>query len=221
VRRDGAPAGLFAAGAPKNIIVDVELLVRADARLNRAGYADLVALAIALADWRGARDFAAIPFDGQLAAQIEAVLKAADRDASLIGSASPDGLETLMRLYERAARILGSKPDAPLGAGSEHLFAWSLETVTDRHYIHGELVALGMVVTETVSGMGSRWREALDRAQVHWRLEDIGLPYKDFLAALMHVREYNERVRKFDALLPGVDWDKSTLERVRAAVTVR
>jgi glycerol-1-phosphate dehydrogenase [NAD(P)+] len=219
VRRDGAAVGLYAAGAPKRVIVDVELIARADPRLNRAGYADLVYLAVAIADWRAAGDVAQVPFDDQMAAQIEAVLDDADRDATLIGSVSSDGLEALMRLYERATRILGSRPAAPLAAGSEHLFAWSVEPMTERHYIHGELVGLGIVITESVSGMGSRWREALDRAQVRWRLEDIGLPWEDFLAALLHVREYNERNRNFAAILPGVDWDDTVLNLVRASVT--
>lgn len=221
VRRGGAAAGMYAAGAPKHVIVDVELLARADPRLNRAGYADLVYLATAVADWRAAGDTAEVPFNDQLAAQIEAVLDDADRDAELIGSVSSAGLETLMRLYERATRLLGSMPDAPLAAGSEHLLAWCVEPMTNRHFIHGELVGLGIVVTEVVSNLGSRWRAALDRAQVRWRLHDIGLPWEDCRAALLHVRDYNDSTRRYAAVLPGVEWDDTTLNHVRAAVTAR
>jgi glycerol dehydrogenase-like iron-containing ADH family enzyme len=126
-----------------------------------------------------------------------------------------------MRLYERATRLLGSMPDAPLAAGSEHLLAWCVEPMTNRHFIHGELVGLGIVVTEVVSNLGSRWRAALDRAQVRWRLDDIGLPWEDCRAALLHVRDYNDSTRRYAAVLPGVEWDDTTLNHVRAAVTAR
>lgn len=56
VRTDGEPTGMVVPGQRKRVVVDFELIQRAEPRLNRAGFADLLAHDVALRDCRRAAD---------------------------------------------------------------------------------------------------------------------------------------------------------------------
>jgi glycerol dehydrogenase-like iron-containing ADH family enzyme len=215
VRINGSVSGIRMASLSSTVIVDNALLIRTNPRLNRAGFGDLVALGTTLEDWQDAASRGLLQLDERLALELAQLVGSAIAAASLVGEAQPSGLETLMRLFELSERILGRHPEAPNPAGSEHLFAWVAESLTGREFMHGELVALGVVIAEHLTG-GFRYREAFDQAKVPWRPDELGLRWSEVIQTLRQVRNYNDEVRHFDAILPRIDWSANAFRGLRA-----
>jgi glycerol dehydrogenase-like iron-containing ADH family enzyme len=217
VRLAGEAAGMRVLGAPKRVLIDTNLLMRADPRLNRAGYADVLCFGTAYEDWKDAATRgAARPLyerEPLLLQMVESALAA----ATIVGEAKSAGLAALMAFHQRGALLDGLHPDSPVSAGSEHLFAWVAEAVTKRHFLHGELVALGIVLAEEITG-DNRYREALDVAKVQWRPAEIGLSWPEVERTLLAIPEYNERVRHFEARLARTHWAPAELSALRNQV---
>ena len=220
VRKDGVPVGMVRPGMPKRIIVDYKLISAASPRLNRAGYADLLAQSTALADWRLGAELGVLEMDQHIFDRMQALMEKAFDIAADVATGSQDGILTLMRLFEKSSALAAEKPSLPAGAGSEHLLAWHLEGTTGRHFIHGEIVALGIVVTDYLqSGNRSRLRDALDLAHVVYRLSDLEITWEQLADALLSVSDYNQSVRHYCSIFDRTTWTPAMLEEVRRRVS--
>jgi len=129
---------------PEEIIVDHALIQQAPPELNRAGAADIASIHTALYDWKLAHERRGEPYDSEVADLAKACLDELDRNATEVYDVTPKGIDTIVDLYRRevefCARIDTSRPEE----GSEHLIAYNLEHLTRRHFVHGDLVALGI-----------------------------------------------------------------------------
>lgn len=219
VRRDGVPTGMREPGQRRQVVVDYALIGAADARLNRAGYADVLAHETALADWRLAAERGELAIDEPAFAAMSGLLAQAREAAARIGAVDARGIETLMRLFEETTAVTAAHPDAPLGSGSEHLVAWNLESVTGRHFVHGEIVALGVLIAAHVQGGDTAsLASALDEARVRHRPADIGVSWDELERALETVADYNRRVRRFHTVFADTDWTPELLTEIRELV---
>ncbi len=221
VRRGGRPAGFRQPGLPRRIVVDYAVLQQADARVNRAGYGDLLPLQTTLNDWRiAAASSRADPVDPATEAMATELMRRAMANAREIGSVSRRGIETLMRLTEASAQLMLTHPEQPLGAGSEHLFAWTLESLTGKHFLHGEIVALGIVIASYLQRRDhGALRRALDDAQVTYQPERLGIAWVDIERTLRGIEAYNWEVRRFSTVFDDIDWTPGLLEELREIVT--
>jgi glycerol dehydrogenase-like iron-containing ADH family enzyme len=216
VRRSGEPAGAVRHGQPKRVIVDYRLIGAADAELNRAGYADVLAHETAVADAA-----AADPDPGAVARrtreELLALTRGARSAAAEIAVMDSAAISTLMRLFHRAAGPVSAAPG--LGSGTEHLIAWTLEATTGRHFRHGEIVGLGIVIAAHLQGgdvVGLD--EALSRAQVPHRPVDLNIDWADLKRALIAVPEYNRRVRRIATVIDDRTWTPARLAEVKAVL---
>lgn len=218
VRTNGEPTGMVASGQRKRVVVDFDLIQRADPRLNRAGFADLLAHEVAMHDCRHAAEAGRLTINEEAARAVAAVMAECRVAAPEVGEGSRGGNEFVMRTFESMTQLLESYPDAPFGAGSEHLIAWNIEAVTGRHFIHGELVALGIVVATIVYGADGALQRALDQARVPYRLAELNLSWPELEQALLTVDEYNRRARNFVTVFTGLRWTDELLGSIRATV---
>jgi glycerol-1-phosphate dehydrogenase [NAD(P)+] len=219
VREGGVTVGTKLEGLRWDVLVDLALLRRAEPRFNRAGFGDLLALETAMADAIGAaRDGRAPGIDGQLVADAEAVVDRAIAIADEVGSVTDGGLRALVELLanwsELTARCVA------LGAGTEHLFAWNLERVTGRKRLHGEAVALGVLVASHFQdGRTASLRDAFDRARVRWRPGDLEVDRTQLAATLGTIADYNRTVRRIPAVVDLAPWDPALLQDLWEAIT--
>jgi glycerol-1-phosphate dehydrogenase [NAD(P)+] len=201
------------------VVVDYKLISGAPPRLNHAGYADLLAHATALADWRLGAEAGLLQMDEHRFDEMQAHMEAALGIAGEVASGSQAGILTLMQLFEESSAIVGEHPTLPIGAGSEHLLAWHLEAKTSRHFIHGEVVALGIVVADYLqSNNQSKLKDALDVAQVRYRLPDLDITWEDLTGALASVADYNHKVRHYCSVFDRVVWTPEMLGELRQHV---
>ena len=201
VREDGSPVGQRLAELQWRVVVDLALLRQAEPRLNRAGFGDLLGLETATADGRlavGAGRGPDISEDVGRAA--DEVVDRAIAVADEVGRTSDRGIATLVDLLASWSEL--SRVCPPLGAGTEHLFAWNLERVTGQRLLHGEAVALGTVIAAHLQdGRTATLREALDRARVPWRPAELGLARADLEVTLTTLADYNRTVRRIPSVV--------------------
>lgn len=220
VRKNGRPSGFREPGMPRRVVVDYALIQKGSARLNRAGYGDLLPLQTTLNDWRmAAAASRADPVDPDIEAAGEEVMRQAMSEARDIGSLSRQGIEVLMRLTEVSTALMLTHDSRPLNAGSEHLFAWTLESLTGRHFIHGEIVALGIVISSWLQGRDHvALTNALNDARVTYHPERLGIEWSEIESTLLGVNEYNRSVRQFNTVYDDVTWTPDLLREVRDVV---
>lgn len=214
----GTRFGFKKVGWPKRIVVDYELIRRADPRFNRAGYGDLLFMLPTLNDWRiAAKAGKGVPLDPALEETITSMMDRAIEPAPEIGSVTSQGIELLMKLTERSTALIMSNLSKPISAGSEHLFAWNLEVTTGRHFVHGEIVALGIIISSWLQEKKhyAELKQALDEAQVIYHPSQLGITWAEVKKTLLTIEEYNQSVRQFHTVFEEIEWTPNRLEEIR------
>ena len=133
---------------PAELLVDFALLQAAPAILNRSGIGDLLSCATALWDWEEARTRLGERFDDAIATRTRALL---DRllqpsSAAEVREVSEEGLRLLSELYVEEVTLCEMWGNARPEEGSEHYVAYALEALTGKHYLHGQLITLCVIL---------------------------------------------------------------------------
>jgi glycerol-1-phosphate dehydrogenase [NAD(P)+] len=142
---------------PQEIIIDYELIQQAPPELNRAGACDIASIHTALFDWKLAHEKTGEPYDAGIAREAADCLAELDRKAEEVYNVTPAGIDTIIDLYRRevefCARLGNSRPEE----GSEHIVAYAVEHRTGRHFIHGDLVGLGIFAMSRLQNNAPDW----------------------------------------------------------------
>lgn len=159
---------------PDEILIDYDLIRKAPAELNRAGAGDIVSIHTALYDWRLAHERNGEAYSLEVAALARQCLEELDRNAAEVFAVTPKGIDTIIDLYRRevefCARINTSRPEE----GSEHLVAYNIEHLTRRHYVHGDLVALGVFLMTRLQDNRHAWAvDLMDRLGLRYRTPGV------------------------------------------------
>lgn len=129
---------------PEELIVDYTLIQEAPPEFNRAGACDIASIHTALYDWPLSHKDTGEAYYPEIAKQAEACLAELDRNAEEVYKVTPKGIDTIIKLFQQevefCAEINTSRPEE----GSEHIVAYNLEHITRRHFLHGDLVGLGI-----------------------------------------------------------------------------
>lgn len=137
---------------PERLLVDFALIEKAPAFLNRAGVGDVLSIYTALEDWRLARQDIDEAFDAEIALKSESLLKRLCEASEEIAACSETGLRTIAELYVEEVRLCERWGNSRPEEGSEHYFAYCLESLTRKPYIHGELVCFGILLATLAQG---------------------------------------------------------------------
>jgi glycerol-1-phosphate dehydrogenase [NAD(P)+] len=159
---------------PEELLVDYEIIRQAPAELNRAGAADLASIHTALYDWKLAHERNGEPYFADVARLAEICLEELNQNATEVFNVTPKGIDTIIDLYQRevefCAQIGTSRPEE----GSEHLIAYNIEHITRRHFVHGDLVALGIfLMTRLQENRHAEAVDMMDRLGLNYRTKDV------------------------------------------------
>jgi glycerol-1-phosphate dehydrogenase [NAD(P)+] len=222
IRKNGSSYGFKIDGYPKKVLIDYELIQLAAPRLNRAGYGDLLYMQTALNDWLIMHAKAiGPPVDRNIKETIYRMIGQSIENAAEIGSMTEEGIRMLMEYTEHSYEIYMQNSTLPISAGSEHLFAWNLELITQKQLIHGEIVSLGIVISSYLQSnymMNSRYielRDALNKAQVIYHPDQIGITWDEIVESLKSVEVYNLRFRHFHTIFELMEWTPKLLNRLK------
>jgi glycerol dehydrogenase-like iron-containing ADH family enzyme len=164
---------------PQAIIVDRELLAAAPVQLNRAGIAEILCSHTALFDWRLAYEAGrTVDWDNTLEHVTRCELGALEALAPQVATGDVPAFEEIIKACARFAPWFSSHPHARFNAGSEHIFAWALEAVAGKRLVHGETVALGIILMSLLQGNAPEWAASIIRAAgLSFHPEDIGVTW--------------------------------------------
>jgi glycerol dehydrogenase-like iron-containing ADH family enzyme len=187
---------------PIDVIVDEELIGKAPARLNRAGLAEILCSYTALFDWElGYRAGLDVDWDDDLKQFTQSELQALEMKAPRIGADDPEAILDLIDAGWRFAPHFAAHPKARFNGGSEHVFAWALEENSGIRLIHGEIVALGILVMAHLQGQDVLWPAHIIRqAGILYKPEDLGLTWDIVEDTVMQLPVYCRGVPWYSVL---------------------
>ena len=148
---------------PERLLVDYDLIRKAPPELNRAGACDIASIHTALYDWRLSHQQTGEAYFEDVAALARQCLEELDRNAEEVYRVTNTGIDTIVDLFRRevefCARIATSRPEE----GAEHLVAYHMEHLTRRHFLHGDLVGLGIFTMSRLQDNQPEWAANLLR----------------------------------------------------------
>lgn len=200
--REGARVRYVGAVFPDHLLIDYGVLQASPAILNRAGVGDILSIFTALWDWREAGARLGEAYDPGIAVESRALLDRLLAGGKDIGDVTEAGLRLLAELYVGEVRLCEIVGNARPEEGSEHYVAYALEHRTRRHYLHGALVGLGVMLAGAWQGQDIRPVAAFLRdVGLDCRLEAVGCTREEVLETLVGMDAYLAHETQ---LLPGV-----------------
>jgi len=200
--REGSRVRYVGAVYPDHFLIDYGILQAADPILNRAGVGDILSIFTALWDWREAGTRLGEPYDAGIADESRALLDRMFEGAVEIGNCTEAGLHLLSELYVGEVRLCEIVGNARPEEGSEHYVAYCLEHQTRRHYLHGALVGMGVLLAGAYQGQDIEpVRHFLADVQLDSSYHAVGTTADEVRRCLLAMGEY---VAQETQLLPGV-----------------
>lgn len=200
--REGSRVRYVGEVYPDHLLIDYPLIQAAPELLNRAGAGDILSIFTALWDWKEAGARLGEAYFPDVAAKSARLLDRLLGNGRALGDVTPEGLRLLAELYVEEVRLCEMVGTSRPEEGSEHYLAYCIEARTGGHYLHGQLVALCIVVAGAAQGQDVEpIRTYLDRLGLDWRPEAVGVTREQLADALCAMPAY---VREEKQLLPGV-----------------
>lgn len=183
---------------PQVVYVDYDVIRTAPPHLNRAGVGDVFCIHTAHYDWRLATERGREklwPWDDELATEARKVLQSVRDNAVEVGKVSDLGIRVLMEAHRWTGASYHNSGWNPRPIeGCEHFFFYTLEHLTKKAYVHGEVVCLGILFMSILqdNDVEGIWRSIRD-AGVRVRPEEIGEEWDNVEKALKLTRKYSEK----------------------------
>lgn len=178
---------------PDRIVVDFPILRSAPSNLNLAGIGDLYSASVGLLDWKLARDRIGEEFDPETERKSYALINRLRRNSNEIRNLSDEGLKTMIEVgmdFFRLHRPYEIKNKLWPDQGVEHVFFYSLERITGRSFIHGEIIGMGCVVgTYMHGGNVDQVMADLKSFGLRFRPSDTVVTHGDFEKSLSSMKK--------------------------------
>jgi len=213
--RDGRRVRYVGDVRPEVVVVDYDLIRTAPAHLNRAGAGDILSIHTALFDWELARSEQDERYDPAIADSARQALQKLLNGWREIRDVWDDGIRLLAELFadvnELCFRFGNSRPEE----GSEHFWAYNVEYLTGRQFIHGELVSLAVVLmAELQNNSPDTVQEFLDRAEVRYRPNDLHLSKDEIAHSLLNLKDYVRNEQHMFSIIDTATIDSEFIEKV-------
>jgi glycerol dehydrogenase-like iron-containing ADH family enzyme len=176
------------------VLVDYDLVLKAPAHLNTAGLGDILCNYAKIAEWRrNTKLGVGPPCDEAVASAVlqfhHGITDSFRASLDDAGNLTADSIRVIMTAVQ--ARDERERALSTAASSGDHDFAFALELLCDRGWIHGELVALGAVIIawhcdEDPLSLLSR----LDTCLVWYRPSQLGISRDQLRRALEFIPEY-------------------------------
>ncbi len=158
---------------PDVLYIDLDIISKAPKRLNICGCGDILSIYTGLYDWKYANLIGKATEDEKISQHIynisEAILKSVEIEKDNIKECNKDGLKTILDLLCMETQLCYIYGNSRPEEGSEHYFTYLMENIMKRHFLHGEMVALGILIMSYFQGQDYEYMKNL--------MDYIGLNY--------------------------------------------
>ena len=178
---------------PEEVVLDIDLIRSAPARLNRAGIGDVLSCHTGLHDWRAAVAVGeGVAWNDAAADLGEALLAELDSVIVDIRECTPDGIRWLADCYRRIGAACAALGHSRFEEGSEHFWSYAYEHATGVHHVHGELISFAVVAVAHVQDNDPEFAHGVvARAGVRANPDDLGITRSEFVDNLVGLRAYS------------------------------
>ena len=200
---------------PEKVLVDIDLIQSAPKHFNRAGSGDILSIHTALYDWKLAAEITGEPYHPDIADQSNQLLDRLGKASSDIYNITSDGIKELMNLYVAEVDLCQQMGNSRPEEGSEHFWAYHVEYLTGQSYIHGELVALGILLMSALQENElARIKALIDSLGIRYRPEDLNLSHKALVNSLVGARTFVQNQDLPFSILHHLAIDQEKAERL-------
>jgi len=177
---------------PTMVVLDIPLIRNAPKHLNRAGVGDILSCHTGLFDWKLARDASQEDrWNDSLYALGNSLLDELEAAIGDIGAVTESGVRFVADAYRRIGAACAVAGHSRFEEGSEHFLVYALEHLTGDHYVHGEVVAMGVAAMAAVQGNDvERVQKLISLSGVRANPRDIGISQQQFFETLRSLAEY-------------------------------
>jgi len=202
---------------PDVVVVDYELIRNAPPRLNRAGVGDILSIHTALFDWKLAHAEQGEPYDPAIADGARDVLQKLMVCWRDVRDVTDAGIRLLAELFAEVNRLCflfgNSRPEE----GSEHFWAYNVEYLTGKQFIHGELVCLGIVLMAGLQdNLADEIQGFVEKARVRYRPDDLDLSRDDMVRSMLSLKDYVEREQLMFSIANKAAIDMTAVDKILA-----
>jgi glycerol-1-phosphate dehydrogenase [NAD(P)+] len=193
--REGDGVHYYGDSIPEMVFVDYDLMRAAPRHLLRGGIGDVLSCHTGRWDWAYAVARGHDPAWDEHAAAESLRFIAELRDlAPSLHEGRNEGIRALMELHRTIGKYCDDYRHSRFEEGSEHFFAYTFEHVTGRTLMHGELVALGVLIMSTLQGnMPELAREIVREAGVRHRPGELDFKMEEIERTLLALPEFVKR----------------------------
>jgi glycerol dehydrogenase-like iron-containing ADH family enzyme len=195
--REGGRVCYVGDAQAEGLLIDYSLISAAPPRLNRAGAADILSIHTGSFDWLLGHKKTGETHNGDIARRCAEAVEDLEKHAAEICNVSHTGIRKLIELFEVENDLCLEHGNYRPEEGSEHFFAYNAEHVTGKHFIHGELVCLGILLMARLQNNRPEWvTSLLNELGVLYRPSDIGLEMNELRQILLTLADYcrNEKL---------------------------
>lgn len=177
---------------PNRIYVDYDIVKSAPIALNRFGLGDVLSCYTALYDWKTMCDVDKAIMNQDYYNKAQSILDELFENPEEIYNATEKGIQMIMSGYKWVGETSYSCGYCFFEEGSEHYFAYALESITGLHLAHGQLVCLGIYVMSKFQEEGRQHKigRLLKQAGIDIKPESIGITYENIEKTLSILNEY-------------------------------
>jgi glycerol-1-phosphate dehydrogenase [NAD(P)+] len=206
---------------PVLVGVDFPVVRGAPAGLNRAGVGDILSIHTALWDWKRSSERGKDPYSEEMAAAASAMLRRMEEKIADLRDVSEDGVRLLFDLYNEENDLCEQWGNSRPEEGSEHFFAYNVEYLTGQHFVHGELVCLGVYVLSHIQDNRPEWvHNFINAVGVRYRLSELDISKETFREALLTIKDFAEKERFFYTVINETNFDGPLVDAVLSNLDV-
>lgn len=198
---------------PDEIWVDYRIIRDTPKHLNRAGVADLLSIHTALWDWKCSAENNNEKYDEKIAREAKECLVEIDKMAEEIFSITVRGINTIVDLYCKEAELCNTFGNARPEEGSEHIVAYHVEYLTQRQFLHGDLVGLGIFCMSKLQKNKIEWIiDLMNRCGIKYKMDNLT---KDEISqTLLGLKRFKDETGLFFSVIDVKEISKEFVDQI-------
>ena len=197
------------------IVVDFSLIRQAPKELVRYGAGDILSSHTAIYDWKLASSRGKERFEQRYYDEARQILSNLELRRFDIRDVTDEGIRTIMELYLGYAEIAEKLASDRAQEGSEHFFAYNVEHVTKKQYVHGKLLAIGIVIMSYLQNNEFEKTLGLTNSLgFETNLTTISLGKQEFSRILKTLKSFVEEGGYYYSTINETDFDTPTVEKL-------
>lgn len=197
------------------ILVDFSLIKRAPKELVRYGAGDILSSHTATYDWRLASTRGKARFDQKFYDRAHEILSRLEQRRFDIADVTDEGIRTIVELYLGYAEIAEKLQSDRAQEGSEHFYAYNVEHVTKKAYVHGKLLATGIVIMSYLQeNEFEKIQQLTSDLGLETKLRATGLGKEDFSQILMTLKSFSEEGAYYYSIINETQFDRPTVAKL-------